>query len=569
MSGLADRISRRTRPPRPFAVSAVVSTRARLFGLGSVFGMSLRDSRRALLIAGFGVGMFVVFVAAQVLQQFPGVSDRLALAAQMQTLPPLFRGLLGEPIALDTLGGFISWRLLNFMPVMLGVWSIVALSGTLASEAKRGSLDLLATTPLSRTRLAGEKVLAHVVALAIAMLTAAVMTWLATLAFGTLEGDAVGLDAALSHMLWLGLATLAPGTVGFAVAAVAGRGVGLGAGAAVLASGYIINGYRDTLPAFEAAAPLSYFAWTAGHRPLAGVSDWPSLLVLAVVVAGFLVLGVALFVRRDIGRTASIGIALPRLRLGLREPFGRSFADRLAAATWWAIGVGAYGFVVALSAEEFARSLSGIPQIGELIERFYPGVDFRTAQGILQLTFFGFGILLISVAAAALVGGWASDEGEGRLDLVLTTPVSRIAWAARSSLGVLASIAYLGVLTGVIVGLGSAIAGGSFVQPFTGSLVAATYGAGLAGIGLAVGGLVRTALAAPIVAAVGVAFYLLTNLGPALGLPDEVVDLALNAHLGQPMVGTFDVVGLAISMALAAGGAVLAAIGFARRDIER
>ena len=41
----------------------------------------------------------------------------------------------------------MSWRVGNFLPVMLGLWSVLALSGTLAGEAAKGSLDLLASTP--------------------------------------------------------------------------------------------------------------------------------------------------------------------------------------------------------------------------------------------------------------------------------------------------------------------------------------------------------------------------------------------------------------------------------------
>ena len=61
----------------------------------------------------------------------------------MTSLPPVFQGLLGEPIHIETLGGFLSWRVGNFLPVLLGLWSVIALSGTLAGEAASGSLDLV------------------------------------------------------------------------------------------------------------------------------------------------------------------------------------------------------------------------------------------------------------------------------------------------------------------------------------------------------------------------------------------------------------------------------------------
>ena len=88
------------------------------------------------------------------------------------SLPPALRGLLGEPINLETMGGFLSWRVGNTLPVMLGLWPVIALSGTLAGEAAKGSLDLLASTPQSRRTIALEKLAGHVTAVAVAMLHA-------------------------------------------------------------------------------------------------------------------------------------------------------------------------------------------------------------------------------------------------------------------------------------------------------------------------------------------------------------------------------------------------------------
>jgi ABC-2 type transport system permease protein len=51
--------------------------------------------------------------------------------------------------------------------------------------------------------------------------------------------------------------------------------------------------------------------------------------------------------------------------------------------------------------------------------------------------------------------------------------------------------------------------------------------------------------------------------------PDWVHQLALTAHLGQPMVGIWDGVGMGLCLALAVGGLLLAGVGMRRRDIVR
>ena len=65
-----------------------------------------------------------------------------------------------------------------------------------------------------------------------------------------------------------------------------------------------------------------------------------------------------------------------------------------------------------------------------------------------------------------------------------------------------------------------------------------------------------------------VATYLIDLVVPALKLPDWVHRLALTSHLGQPMTGAWDPVGVAACVAIAAGGVLLGAWGMSRRDVN-
>ena len=80
-------------------------------------------------------------------------------------------------------------------------------------------------------------------------------------------------------------------------------------------------------------------------------------------------------------------------------------------------------------------------------------------------------------------------------------------------------------------------------------------------MGVAVGGLWRTSLAAEITALVVVATYLIDLLAPAFKLPDWVHQLALTAHFGQPMVGVWDASGILACAAIAVGGLLIGAWG--------
>lgn len=543
---------------------------ARLVGLGSVYGKSVRDGRRAALIVTTLVGVLMLTGGAAMAAEFATREARLLIARQIELLPVVLRGLLGEPIRIDTLGGFLSWRFGNILPIMVGIWSVLALSSTLASEGRRGTLDMVAATPLSRRRIAAEKALAHATLVTLAMVAAALVTWASTIVFASLPGDEVTLGAALGHFALTGLLMLTAGGAAFAVAPLLGRGRALAVGFIVLFGSFLIESYAAGAPLLDALRPLSVFSWTTDHRPLAGQWDWPPLGILALLDAALLGAGVVAFARRDIGIPIGSGpIKLPSLPAGTGGPARRQLSDRLPGALAWGIGIGLYGSIIAASSDAFAQALGTQPQIRELVARLYPGLDLSQPSGVVQLAFFGFGTLLIGLAAAVFVGGWASDESEGRLDLVLSVPISRAGWAIGSGVGLLLGVALVAAVVGLLIGAGVASQGGELAGVVGGTAVLALYGTAFGGVGLLVGGIFGTRFAAAAAGGLVIASFLLELLGNALNLPEWVVDLSPNRHVGQPLVGTYDLTGLGVMSVMVVGGLLLGAWGWTRRDIGR
>ncbi|MBI2781495.1 MAG: ABC transporter permease subunit [Chloroflexi bacterium] len=545
------------------------SLRARVLGLGSVFGKAFRDSRRTAIGLGVVFALVMLVTASQVATQFATIEERVQVAVQLQALPAIFQGMLGEPIHIELMGGFLSWRVLNFLPVMLGIWSIVALSGTLAGELGRGSMDMLASAPVSRARLAVQKLAGYLAALGVTTLILVLGLVAAFAAFSVLPGDSVGLGAIAAHAVWIYLTILVPGAVAFALAPITGRNGALGVGAIVLFGSFVINGFASSVSVFETLRPLSYFGLTAEHRPLADRYDWGSVGALAVITAALLALGVLAFARRDLLQPSSGRLRLPSIGLWLREPFTRAFGERLPSAIVWGLGLGLFGLVIATSADQFVASMGAIPQVTQMIKQIFPGQDILSTGGFLQLAFFSEAIIVVGLAAGGFVGGWASDEADRRLELILGAPVSRARWALRSATAVMGAIAVMTAVMAVGVVIGAATQVGNALNLLPGMAVLGLYGMALAGIGLAVGGLIRPSLAAPVTIILGLAFYLIDLIGSILDLPDFIVDLALNRHLGRPILGSYDDVGIVVSVALAVGGVILCAVGVRRRDIGR
>lgn len=561
MSASGDLLVRRMHASRPWS---------RLIGLGSLYAKTVRDARWAALIVGLIAGGLFLTGAAPLAAQFPTAADRLALVAQAEALPVVMRGLLGEPIAVDTLGGFVSWRIGNILPVMLSLWSVLALSSTLAGEARKGSLDILLSTPHGRRSVALQKVGGHLTALTVAMVIASVLTYLGAVAFATLPGDEIPLAAALSHFLLTGLLILAGGAVAFAVSPFVGRGQAAGLGAMAAFGTYIITSYAALSPVLEAVEPVSWYTWTAGHRPLAGRWDLLPVAGLGAVIAALLAVGVWGFVRRDVGQATAIRwFRLPSLPVGVGGPFRRALSDRAGSAIAWGIGLGLYGMLIALSAEAFAASISQVEGIREMIAALYPDLDLDEPSALLQLSFFGFGSLMFGLAAATFVSGWSGDETGNRLDVVLAGPLSRARWFVASGGAVLAAVAITSVVVAAAIGVAVGSQGFEAAEPVLGTLALGVYTAGFAGVGLAVGGVVRPGIAGLVTGAVVIASFLLAFLGPALDVPDPIVQLSLFAHTAQPMAGVYDWPGLIAATVLALGGLAVGALGLRRRDVGR
>jgi ABC-2 type transport system permease protein len=313
---------------------------------------------------------------------------------------------------------------------------------------------------------------------------------------------------------------------------------------------------------------LSPFNWTFDHVPLVGVYDWPSLALVGIVGVALLAIGIELFSRRDLGVTAGLSLPqLPAAVLGVHGPTARAFGDQLPRALSWGTGLLLIGVLYTALAGSLADTISSSGGLLDSFSLLFPDADFASVGGWMQ---FYAELLFIAAgfAAATFVARWASDEGDGRLELVLATPLARARWVVAGGVAALLAVVVTTVLFAAGVGIGSAIGGLSSGDALLGCASLGLYAAAIVGVGFAVGGVWRTSLAAEIAALVVVVTYLLDLVAPPLNLPDWIHQLALTAHFGRPMVGEWDMVGVVASLAIAVGGILLGAWGMTRRDVD-
>ena len=543
-----------------------VPLRRRLYGLGSIYGKTVRDSRLAFIVVAGLLGGMALVMGVAVSSIFPTPAARLEVDKLVGSMPASMIGLFGKPVELGTLGGYMTFKYGAIFALGTALWSILALSSTLAGEARRGSLDFVAVSPFGKRRIALEKLAAHVTMLGLAMAILALATTVSSSLFGDAAlGDPIPPLSAIGFALWVGCIALFFGGLAFALGPLLGRGGAAGVAGLAMVVLWLANGL-DTLAVI---APLSPFRWTADHIALVGQFDWAPLAVVGVFAAVFLAIGVLLFARRDMGVT--IGLSLPHLPaaiLGVRGPVSRAFGDQLPRALGWGIGLGLIGAMLASLVGTITTQLGGDSNLLKTFATLFPTFDLTSAGGFLQL-YVQMLYIAAGFAGATFVAKWASDETEGRLETMLATPLTRTRWVVAGGVGAALAVIVMTILFAAGIGLGASSASVNGGDAITGSAALGLYAFAIVGVGVAVGGLWRSSVAAEVAALVVVATYLIDLIAPALQLPDWVHQLALTAHLGQPMIGSWDMAGVVACLAIGLGGILIGAWGLQRRDLER
>jgi ABC-2 type transport system permease protein len=265
------------------------------------------------------------------------------------------------------------------------------------------------------------------------------------------------------------------------------------------------------------------------------------------------------------------GLGLPRLPagvLGVRGPISRAFGDQLPRALAWGIGLGVFGATLASLVGPMSKQIGSDPNLLRTFRTAFPNFDLTSAGGFLQL-FVQLFYIAAGFAAATFVSKWASDETDGRLEEALATPLTRGRWVIAGAVGALLADVVMTLVFAIGIGVGGLSGGVSVGTAMLGSASLGLFAAAVIGVGIAVGGVWRTSLAAEVAAVVVVLTYLVDLLAPAFTLPDWLHQLAITAHMGQPMVGAWDPMGIVLCVALAVGGTLVGAWGMTRRDVAR
>jgi ABC-2 type transport system permease protein len=500
-------------------------------------------------------------------------AQRIAFGHEMEVLGRQLTYLLPIPQHLETIGGYLQWRVYGALPILFVFWAVLSASGTFRGDEDRGLIEQWRSGGVSAARYTAFRFVGFALTAAVAIAATNAAIDLGAVAAGApLDGLA---------LVEVGLALLAVTVCCYGIVMVVAqfttsRSAAGGAGGVVVAVLFFINGFGRTVDSLRSEASLfSPFYYYDRNNPLTpgGSFDLSGTLGLFVVSVVLAALAAWLMSRRDLGgqvlsrrarpapetvRPASNPLwRLPVIALVYQQRRG------LLAWTLGALVFAAY--LTSIGKTMVDTLIRGSGAFAGYLKLAGRGDPYVTLTGYF---WFGIFIALLSVFAIVQVSRWSADDGEGRLETVLSAPVSRtrvvLERAAALLLATVMIIAFAGIgfffsarAAGINVGVSDVVTASVPLVPF--SLTFAAAGA------LIASRFPRIAVSALVV--LTFLSYVLTEGGPLLKLPDWVLKLSVFYLYGAPLTTGIYWTGFWALLAIIVVGFGFAVLLMQRRDV--
>lgn len=542
----------------------------------SIYTKSLRDWRLAILLWGVGLALMVLayfpLSASTIVKGNPEEVQRLAESQRF----------FAEPVAITTPEGYVTWKVIASLPIMLGIWAARAGARLGRYGEERGSLDVVLATPNSRGRVLGE----GIAALTTATLLIGLLIGLGALLGEVLADVTVAPAGALLAGLNVSLMSLVIGTLALLLAQfLTSAGAATGIACAIMVVAWILDGTGRISGDLAWVGRLSPFHLYSLSKPLIASygTNYGALLATAVLALLFGAASVPLFIRRDLGASAwprrraarqesgETVLARAMQAISLRGVGLRVFRSGTSGLAWWLIGLAIFLVWMAAITKAIKDTLVELLANFQSFQQLLGGDAFGTDAGIVSGILFAFLPILVAFFALTQASAWARDLDAGRLEMVLATPVPRWrvyleAWGATLAALIIAPLILCLILLVSLQIIGLEVNTGYLIAAFVGFLPIELITAAI--IFLAAGrfssGVVNGGDSGLLAAS-----FIGEFLNPVLHLPGWLIGLSIFHHYGSPLLNgpSWAAWGVMCLLAL-----VLVAIGlfqFTRSDLQR
>jgi ABC-2 type transport system permease protein len=538
----------------------------------SIYLKTLRGFRVPILGWGLGLGTLM----AVVLVAIPTVLGTPEARAAVIALGPSFAW-FADPIKLDTPGGYATWKY-GLTILIVAIWPILAQSGTLRGEEDRGSMDVLLSLPRTRVRVAIEKV----AAMWTALLAMGLLIGLLTFAGGAKITEGPSLGAAILFGLNIALISGVFGAISLLVSQFTlERRTAAGVTAGLFLVFIVLDMVHRVVPNtlwLSQLSPIYYFNLS---KPLiAGYSANPAamlfLAALSVILTGA---AIWLFPRRDIGGVVA-GPSFLRLpqraprpqspvlqgNWSLRSVYTRSLAMAAIPTFWWTLAIAGFAGWMVVVVKQTEAQLRAILQGSSMMRGVFNvgGTD----ASILSALFVFLPVMLMAFAVTQ-ANRWSADEGDGRLEVLLSTPQSRLRvilgrFAALGTTTVIICVVTLAVAAIALAATGISLDGGNLAAA---TLSMIPLGLLVAAIGYLFSGWLTAAVDTGLLSFVLVIWFFISFIGPSLNWPEAVQRLSAFYYYGSPLLHGLPVFDTIVVIAVGVVALALASARFVRKDI--
>jgi ABC-2 type transport system permease protein len=524
------------------------------------------------------MALIMIAGAAQYPQVIRGTGvERAKSIAEMTRALQAFSFLVGDITSLDTIGGYVTSRVLGLVPVMLGLWTVVVGAGLIRGEEQQGSLDILLSAPVSRVTALLQKAAGLLVVVVVTSALTALGLWAGILAAGE-KADVgavalVGLNIAGFAGFW-GFAGVLCGQFTESRRKAAGIISGL------LLASYLLNNVLQVSPNLSGLTWLLPTHYYAVSKPLVpgGTFEWGAWAVLVVFSVVFLALSIIVLTRRDIGSAFAIfGTAGekrasrgPLAEALLGSVFGKAMRDVIGPSIAWGLGLGVYGVVIVATTDQALEPVQQIAKSADWIGKLLG--DVASNEGYLSASLFTYLPVLVAVFAITQIDSWTGDEEEGRLEMLAAMPVPRWQILLARYTAMAAGMAIILALTGALVLLTAAVSNLSLDagRVLAGLVAAVPLGLLVAAFGLCVATWSpRPGPAVPVTIALVVLTFFFDVLAPLFDLPEAALNLSIFHLYGKPVLEGIKWGGLLAACAGAILFAAASLAGWSRRDLAK
>ncbi|HTL41562.1 MAG TPA: polyketide antibiotic transporter [Pseudolysinimonas sp.] len=523
-----------------------------------------RRDRITLPIWILGTVLLLTTAATAVGSEYGDVTDRAGILAVALATPALL-ALRGIPNG-DSLGSAVHFQSFAFLAVTIGLMNVFLATRHGRGDEERGRRELVLAAPVSRLAPTAATLVLAVVANALFAVLAVGGYASAGLDLG---GSALSAAAlAVTGLAFLGL-TMIAGELTITSRGANGVGVVLVLGAyAFRAAGDALGRADVTALTLDPAWPsaLSPIGW--GQQTLAFTADrwWPVAALMALALVS-VTAALLIHARRELGEgLVPERSGRERARAGFGNPVALAWRLQWPALVAWAGGSALLGLALGSLVSAVADPQIANPQIQAILASL-GHTDSREIGRALLIAVF---VMIAAVAGAAGVQAMLrmrEEETAGHLEAVLAAPLSRARWLGAFLLVAALTAAAVLLATGAAAALSFGVLGDSDNAWLSlGSAVVAIPAA------VSFGAIVALVVAVVPQAAIGLGwgiYGLLAGIGMFGGLMgvDERVVQAISPIANVPALPADDWFPTIVVGGVAVAAAVLAVVGFRRRDL--